>query len=503
MTEKIIEKDNLLKELASGAGITFAFGLIGYFLMFLFKLIAARYFGPANFGLYEAMSTILLISMVFSSFGIPAGVARFIPVYKYKGQLSLLRGYLKFIFIFPIAISILCGTAVILFSGEITAFFNFPQKFIPLLNVIGIAIPIKTLSRVLRQIFVAEKRIFFQVFSSEIIEKVILISGIAIIYVLKLSLFAAAIALLLSVCTSFVFDIIIYKTKIVLPSSKNITKETSRWLKFSIPLFLTGFFSFFIQWSDNLVIGKILTSELLGIYSIGYSLGAFQAFFKTIFISIFTPLISEKYVQGKNTEIAMLYKKGSSWGLAFSLYVLSFFLVFGKEFLSMIYGKEYIAGYPILIIISIGLIFFTAAGLNGPILILHKKTKQIFKITSITAALNLILSIILTKYIGLIGAAIASTISFTVMGIFMCIYAKKSQTDLKLDYMAYAKYIASSLITIVLGLAIKKHLSVDLYSAAMLAIILFSIYLLTSIILRAHDGDDKNLAKIIFHKIFT
>lgn len=122
LQSEIIEKkpDDYLRTIAAGAAISLFFGAIGYGLMFTFRLLAARYFGPANFGYFEMANTILNIAGLVALIGIHGGVSRYIAIFEEKKQYDKLSGYLSFIFKLPMFISLIVSTLLYFGAGRIS-----------------------------------------------------------------------------------------------------------------------------------------------------------------------------------------------------------------------------------------------------------------------------------------------------------------------------------------------------------------------------------------------
>ena len=132
-----------LKEILYGAGISFVLGMIGYVLMFFFKLLAARHFGPEQFGFYEMVVTILGVMFVFSGLGLGSGIQRYASLYLDKKNFGLLRGYRIFCFVSIIFSTIFFSLLLFFFYNTITNFFNFPSFFYTFLKVASVGIPLK------------------------------------------------------------------------------------------------------------------------------------------------------------------------------------------------------------------------------------------------------------------------------------------------------------------------------------------------------------------------
>lgn len=493
-----------LKELAHGASISFVFGMIGYFLMFFFKLFASRYFGPTEYGVFEMVNTFVSFAMVFAMLGISGGISRFIPIYKHRQEAGLLSGYLKFIFQIPFIISCFVGFLFFLFSNQITDFFNFPAEMSVFIKIISLLIPVKTTSQIIRSILVAEKKILYKSFSADFLDRITLIFGLFAIYILHLPLIFAIFTLALSILVPFLFELFIYFKKISFPKTIKAELKNKEWILFSIPLFFSGFFSFFIHWSDNLLIGKLLNAHELGIYAIAFSLGSFLAFFQSIFSTIFLPLISECHAQEDNSKINFLFKKAASWTFGLSLPIFLYFVIYGKELLGLLYGNEYKIGYWPLVISALGYLFFVSIGLNESLLVLYKKTGFLFKISVVSAVINVILGFILIYYFGILGAATATALSLALRG-WLALIKIKEIAFIQFDNIQNLKFLISGIISALILLFVKTHLTITTNILVLLVISLFLTFLygIFLFIFRSYSKEDKAIFMLFKNKILS
>ena len=113
-----------------------------------------------------------------------------------------------------------------------------------------------------------------------------------------------------------------------------------------------------------------------------------------------------------------------------------------------LYGVSFSEGAIPLIILSLGLLFNVYTGLNPALLRIVKKTNFIFKTKIIAAGLNVILSIVLVKSLGIVGAAISTSV---VISLEQLIYMLKVRSYLKIRHNNFinTKLIISGLMLIV------------------------------------------------------
>jgi len=495
------ENTKTLKKLAHSAGISIFFGLIAYGLFFLFKLIAARFYGPNDYGLFSLAETILGMFVVVSLFGAHQGISRYIPIYKHRKEYGKIAGYLDFIFKIPLVASTICALLLFIFAPGINSFFRFPNEFILPLRLIAFAIPFYALNKVFWQIFYAEQKILEQNISRNLIERVPLFIGIVLILVYKLSVFYLVLTLVIPIILGFVYNIIIYKNRIKFKKARKKKYLWKEWLSFSLPLFLTTIFAYFIGWTDNLVIGRLLDSKSLGIYAVVFSLSHFLIFFHHVFTMIFMPLISSKYALKDKKGISFLFKKSQNWVFGAVIPLALILIIFSKKILELVYGKEYVLGAIPLLILIIGFVINIYTGLNQNILKLHKKTKYIFGVNFTIAVLNLVLNIWLIQIWGIIGAAVSTALSMSLQNMLFLYKAKKVE-KLKFGLSVNAKFLISGLISVGIAKILLMTLHFNVYlKLVFIGIIYIILYGMFLILFKAFDKDDIQIILAIERRV--
>lgn len=490
-----------LKTLASGAIVSLIFGVIGYVLMFGFKIFTARFLGPEKFGLVEMSITILNIGAIIALLGIHAGVSRYISVYEERNDFEKLGGYLKFIFNFPILASLAVSTLIFVLAHSINNFFNFNEIFVTIIRIISLVIPFKVVNEVIYQIFYAKKKILIQNIGNNIIEKVILVGGILGVYFFNLGIIAVAWLFFASIFIAFIFNLVYLKLKIKFAKARVYINDYSEWLAFSLPLFLANMSIFAMNWTDNIVIGKILTSKELGIYAASFSLASFLLFFQTAFVSVFVPIMSRFYAKRENESFLFVYNKAQNWVFGLSLPFAVIFIFFSKELLASLFGEAFIEGYIPLIIITIGITFNVYTGMNGSLMKIIKKTKFLFKIRLLMAIINIIFNIFMVRKFGIIGAAIST--SFVIAG-EQLIYMIKSKKYFGIihDTVKNVKFLILSITIMLIFYSIFNifQFSHNLINLSLFIFFYLIVYFYFSFIVKAFDKNDQIIFKSILYE---
>ncbi len=168
--------------------------------------------------------------------------------------------------------------------------------------------------------------------------------------------------------------------------------------------------------TDNLVVGAFLSVGTVAFYSIGGSLVAYSRQLVSSLATTFTPLASSLEASGRTGDLQKLLIKGTQATLGVALPVSLALLFRGKTFIGLWMGSQYshVSG-TVLQILMVSQFFGVANTTAGQIAFGVGKHKSMANWAIIEAALNLGLSILLVKTVGLYGVAWGTSIATTVI----------------------------------------------------------------------------------------
>ncbi|MFT7615547.1 MAG: O-antigen/teichoic acid export membrane protein [Candidatus Woesearchaeota archaeon] len=404
---------NALEQVLHGAAITFVISIVGTLLAFVFKLLAARYFIPAEYGLYELFATTLGLLLIIANLGIKSGITRFLPYYKEKKQQTKLAGFTLFVIWIPLLSSLFASFLLVMFANQITAFFGFSPSFTVFLHMAAIYLPFKSLNTMLATIFVAYKKMFYAHFGLNIIERIVMVVGMLIIIYKQLSIVYLFVAMGLSIFLPFLFYALTIR-KVMAFSFKSRTYVTKEWFAFSLPLLLTGVFAYILNWTDNFTIAKFIGVHELGVYAVSYSLANYVFYLPGLLNLIFLPILTEYHARGDSYE--HIFKRIKLWGLSIALCAGAVLIIFPTQILSLFFGAQYAAGAVSLMILSLSFAVVVYFGYYYSLLMLYKDTMFIFYNTIAFSILNIILNIVFALVFGTIEMiALSSGLSILLM----------------------------------------------------------------------------------------
>lgn len=224
-------------------------------------------------------------------------------------------------------------------------------------------------------------------------------TGIAIAFVVSYGI-AAAIGL--------------YYVKDLLPSFSAIQakRKHKELLTFSAPLLIGGVTSIVITDLDILMIGYFLSPKEAGIYKAVYPLSLLLNMVLISFGYLLMPVISELYSENAFERMQEVYQLTAKWTFAFSLPLFLIIVSYSKVLLQTIFGAEYVDGHLALVIISVAFLAHALTGPNGDALKSVGKTKVAMYNSVVLAVSNIILNLLLIPKFSIVGAAIATTLSY-------------------------------------------------------------------------------------------
>lgn len=207
----------------------------------------------------------------------------------------------------------------------------------------------------------------------------------------------------------------------------------SATITFSLALFLQSVVGQANLNVDNIILGIMTTTSIVALYAIAMNILLFYSMLTSTIYNYYVPEAVKLVSNGvSGEELTNFVIKPGRFILIFVGAILTGFLLFGQNFIIIWVGKEYLEVWLIAIIIMIpGLIPIIQ---NVCVSILNAKNKRMFRsLVSVGIAfINVILTVILVKGMGYIGAPIATSLALIIGDvIIMNIYYSRVM-DLKI-----------------------------------------------------------------------
>jgi len=170
-----------------------------------------------------------------------------------------------------------------------------------------------------------------------------------------------------------------------------------------------------MHWMDILMLGYFTDATTVGLYHpAARTAGLLQALLLS-FISIYAPMMAQFHGAGDRAKMDHTYKLVSRWLLICAIPISAVFIIFPGKVL-LLFGPEYLPSAKILVILTGATFIQAVLGAAGPALSMSGHTKLVLWNTIGAFVLNFGLNIFLIPKYGIVGAAIATLISLTILG---------------------------------------------------------------------------------------
>jgi len=462
-------------------------------LVFLFyRILAARYLGPTDYGLLTLGIVILQIASLIGLVGVHQGIGKFINHYLAKKQYDKVKGTLISSFLITIVFSIAISF-LLYFSSDIIENKIFRMEGLAtIITIFSIGVPFSVLTQLFKYYFFTFKKPEYVIISETIFEKLTNILLLIFIIFISASIYTISWAYILALVISSLAGIIMFRHTIQFLLKKAIKPKYNikQLISFSFPLMIVGILDLGLGWTDIIVIGIFKSSVEVGIYNVAYVIASSLVIIWISFGNIFYPIISELYAKNAKKSIRKTFEVTSRWIFILILPITVFVLAFPSRAVSLVFGQKYVDAAIPLTILIIGYFFLAVFGLSEQGLRTYKKTKFLGISTFISLVINIFLNILLVPKYGMMGAAIATTISLTFFAIIRFIKFKKI-LSFSIELHLYKKYIYSVTISFVVIFSSFKLLNLLSTYFFISAILLYTIfYFILLIFFKAFSRED-------------
>jgi O-antigen/teichoic acid export membrane protein len=434
------------KKFAFDVSLTFVSSLINMFLGFIITVLLGRYLGAGELGLYGMILTIQAMALVFASIGFPSAILKYVAEYRndrHKTNMIVSSGIIN-----SIMLGIFFSILLFFSSGIFEDYFNMPGLS-SLLKLLSPIFPFALVGAVQLGLLNGLREMKKYATSLIIQSILMMVISVPLIY----WGFGAAGAIIGVVLSSIGMNI--YLTQVT-NAYFNFTfdeyaRTTKKMLQFGAKIFAAGSVNIINSRIDLIIIGLYLTSTDIGYYTIAISLSNFFLLIPSSVQKIAFPATSTYWKENNHIALNNMLNKGMKY-CTIILVLIGLGLGFFAEYIiTIIFQKEdFVSSVLPLQILLIGTVIrgSIATPIGGSLSGIGRPGMDLIPFT-IIAIMNITLNIILIPKFGIIGAAIATTISLSA-GTFITLYFTTKFISIKIEFYWFLKIIALVLIAVTL-----------------------------------------------------
>lgn len=395
-----------------GAIISYVAIFLNIVITFFYTPWMIRKIGVSDYGLYSLVYS--FISYFILDFGLSQAIQRFIAKYRAEGdedKVSKMVGITTRVYLI---IDSIIFTVLFVLYFFISDIFNglTPEEIERLKGLYVIAGTFSVLSFVFKpmagammafEYFVEEKAL-------EMFNRVGAVLGVCVALAMGANVFAlilinGAFSLLSSLLKFWVFK---KKSRLNIQWTYYNKEELKGIFSFSMWTFGNGLAQRMRLSLIPSVLGVLSNSTEIAIFAMGLSLEAMIYTISSAINGLFLPMVSRMVYNEKRAELLnLMIRVGRIQLFIFSL-IFSIFFIFGKQFLHLWVGNDFLPVYWVLLL----LIFVNFVGLTQRIaedlIYVENKIKQITIRIFIFSFIGLIIACLLAKHYGAVGCAMGT-----------------------------------------------------------------------------------------------
>ncbi len=392
---------------------------------FAASVIVTRTIGPELFGKYSLANSIFQVLFILAVFGLNRGVVRLTSKYMALGDPARAKGSIISGMVltgaFSLALAALAAAAAPVLTHR---FYSHVVDLDLVLRVYVIGLPFFALMTISTSYTQGLKTLKPTVIVEMVLRPVARLALILLLFLAGLRLFAVVLGSVgaFAVCAVVALVLAVRTSPFDFRKTRGIGVANELFF-YSLPLVLANFMNVLISRSNVMISGYYLDPETVGVLSAALVLAPFVSISLLSFSKIFAPIISELWEKGDRLALMIQFKTVSKWVFTLSLPVFCLYLLFATGILG-IFGGGFMRGAAALKILAVGQIVNAVVGPIGFILTMTGRQKINLVNSVCLAGSNVLLNILLIPRYGMIGAALATTLSLSGINILRVVEIK-------------------------------------------------------------------------------
>jgi len=400
-----------------------------------------RVFSVADYGTINLITNTVLLLTVVSKFGFQHAVQRYYPESAGAADPNTLRRYYSTLFygtaIFAVVLSLFFGASV--FFG--TARFLGITATGTLLLACALVMIRSLRSMQMNLMQMENKTRLFN--GMDILQKALSIAVIcALLFLWKKTVFALFLGLVAVEGVILIQYLPVLARRNLLSPAMFDSAFLRAALRFSFPLMLAEISWVVLDSGDRFFIQHYLGAQPLGFYAAAYGIAIYlqDVMMQPLQLALFPICMKVWNSEGKKATQEFLSRSLDQFMLA-AVAVVCVAIVTSHDVIVLLASKKFQQAYTLLPFLVIGLVLSAVTIYFRPGLLIHKRASKIAAATFYASVLNIALNIVLLPRIGLVGAAIATMVSY--LGIVMFLgFESLRVLPFKLEPLALLRYVA-------------------------------------------------------------
>lgn len=448
---------------------------ISVLLNFAIQVLTVRYLSKTDYGAFAYALGIVSIAATAALAGLGKAVPRLVPIYEEQGNHARMFGSIVLAASTILALGLSLALLVHGLRGVVgERVVTDPHALSLLLILIGLA-PLDAFDSLLQQlvaVFAGPRAIFLR--------RQVLAPGFKLMAVIAVILTAGDVYLLAyGYLAGGLVGLWLYITVLVRVWRKRGVLQHLRLSRLELPVReLFGFSIPLLSSELSLVLRGAMVIVILEYFRTTAAVAEYRAVLPVaglnmvVFQSfgfLFVPLASRMFARSDHKGISTLYWQTSLWIAVLSFPVLAVTCSLATPMTVLLFGERYAGAGTLLAILAVGHYFNAALGFNAATLRVYGKVRLIVASEVLTAVTSLVLSVVLIRRYGALGAAIGTTATLVFQNIFNHIGLWVGKTGIPLLEWKFVRVYAVIMLLICALLILTRLLAPPVLASVALA----------------------------------
>ena len=378
---------------------------------FLLRVVLGRELGASGLGLYTLVFTIYMFGMQFAAFGIGAALTKYVA--EHNENIKKVEEFVSSGVIGSFISGLTVGIILYLSSNVIAINFFHSPEMVYLLKITAFCFPFIALQKTaLGTLNGLRKMNYFALLN--IIQNVsVSVLSVVLVILFKMNVTGAVFGFVLPTIVMGPLALGFIKGFFKVPSKlfNTVLRELS-W--FGVYVVLANSAGIINTQIDSLLIGHFMDETEVGYYAVAVVLIQGIILVPSAIQRVTTPAIASYHGKNEYENIRKLIKKNLAKTFLITIFFSSVLAIFGKFLIVFLFTEEFLPAYTPLLILLIGYTIYAPIVSIGGALSSIGKVDVIFRISTLCALINIALNIIFIPKFGIIGAAIATSLSLSI-----------------------------------------------------------------------------------------
>lgn len=398
----------------SAIGIYTFSNVLNSAIPFILLPVLTNYLSPADYGILTNLNGLINILIPFISLNLMTSLQ--VIFVKDKNELG---NYISTGLSVMVLLSICFALFLLVFSGQLADLLQVPEEWIVL--AVSFALYQNFVEVLLSVWRMEEKAISYGVF--RVLRTILEITlALVLIVVNDLRFEGSILAMAYSYGIGAVIALIIVYRKGLIKWTFS-RKHANYLINYGVPLIPHVLGSVMIMYTDKVLLTEYHGLASNGIYSVGFMVGQVIGLLQNSFNQAWVPYAFKSLRSGTATEKYKLVK----WTYIYfiGILIITILFYFCSPIIFMVLGHEFKEGLSLVLWIALGFAFNGMYKMVSVYFFYYERTKFIGFISMASAAINVVLAILLIPHYSFHGAAISTMLAFFIQFLFTWIWSTK------------------------------------------------------------------------------